>query len=299
MVTMEALICTQCGAILTPEPGGESATCQSCGTHYNKRQIRSLIEDAVLTRLLKNAETFYSLGDFKKSLELYKKIIDEFPERPEGWEKSLDIVTELWVDFSGNKICGYSIKGDVLSIRRYCKNLEQLSGDSSFSGKYRDSVYRRICSGELYVDGLFENLDDFSGFLTDEQISFIKEQAQKNAEAVNKLKLISELADLGAYQSAEMTVCTGYIGSMIACTRRIMNPDKVYSLSDGTTQKAKAVADGNDLATRLTEFRRKTKVCLHCGGTFKFRGPITSDGIFSFNGFFDKVCSVCGKPKDY
>jgi len=98
---MTVLQCDICGGKLIMQSGGMSK-CDACGLEYSQERLKELIqvikgsvaiEGAVETvigeaekeRLIKNAETNVSLGEYTKAVKLFQRVTEEYPDDYRGW----------------------------------------------------------------------------------------------------------------------------------------------------------------------------------------------------------------------
>ena len=101
MMETKALQCDICGGELEIVSGGQSAICKSCGMPHSIERVREKVQEVrgkvsvegpvmvsgikTKTDLLKNAETFIELKEYEKAKDIYQKLMDEYPEEPDGW----------------------------------------------------------------------------------------------------------------------------------------------------------------------------------------------------------------------
>ena len=83
---MTKLQCTACNGTLALDIRKEFATCEFCGTKYDKRVMRQMIEGGQgYDNLVKNAEVFLMLGEFERAHEIFTEITNKHPDRARGW----------------------------------------------------------------------------------------------------------------------------------------------------------------------------------------------------------------------
>lgn len=111
--------CTNCGGTLTVDASKEAAICDFCGSpyivekaiqNYNYYVTQNIKADNVNVtakgeaekeRLLHNAETYTGFKDYKKALEIYKQVTEDYPDDYRGWYGLIVIHTENFEYFFG------------------------------------------------------------------------------------------------------------------------------------------------------------------------------------------------------
>ena len=138
------MVCDICGGILSMDASGEFAVCENCGMWYPKERLQEKVQrakDSVeiatgnveLERLLKNAETFISLGKLGDEKKLYDTISKEYPGDIRGWWghftayiKAIEhthtwdlrsIFTELDYAWSAIKLCS-SLEDEYINLEK-------------------------------------------------------------------------------------------------------------------------------------------------------------------------------------
>lgn len=98
---VKKLVCDVCGGQIEMQSGGKGV-CTSCATPYSAEIIKDKIQeirgtvkidgpveivrgDAEKERLLKSAESHYSLGNYKESIELFSQVTEQYPDNFDGW----------------------------------------------------------------------------------------------------------------------------------------------------------------------------------------------------------------------
>ena len=103
---MAALTCDICGGNLAMNESGDFAVCESCGMKHTKervkikvQEIKGVVEvtkgDAEKTRLLENAKQLFDIKEYKKSLDIYQQITEDFPTDYFAWTQ-MAYVNLLW-----------------------------------------------------------------------------------------------------------------------------------------------------------------------------------------------------------
>lgn len=111
---MGKLVCEICGSSLMMN-ADNVAECESCGMKYTKEKVASMVKidgaveitkgEAEKERLLKNAETFVSLGKHREAEDLCKKITEEYPDDYYGWYlrfKNIVLAMDCNIDLYGH-----------------------------------------------------------------------------------------------------------------------------------------------------------------------------------------------------
>lgn len=126
---MALLKCNVCGGMLVIQPDGESAICESCGVKYTKEllqkkiieikghvQVTNPIEtyagDTEKLRLIKNAETFFQLGDYEESFKVFNQITQQYPDDYRGWMGILQCKLSTLRDYQ------YDERGKIYSVHK-------------------------------------------------------------------------------------------------------------------------------------------------------------------------------------
>lgn len=106
--------CENCSGMLTVDSSKKAAICPYCGTpyvvqdaiNYYSTHIENLHADVVNIQngeskqdLLKNAETFYRLGQFDRAKKAYEIVIERYPDEPQGWWGVYKATLHSFVDF--------------------------------------------------------------------------------------------------------------------------------------------------------------------------------------------------------
>lgn len=277
---MQAIKCELCGSNQLIKKDGYYQ-CEFCGTKYTLEEAKKLIVSGTVEvvtgnaekeRLLKNAETFLKVSNIRKAIETFSQVTENYPNAPEGYQGILTIMANygIGVEYTARDITGNFANDFKKTFNTY----KIISNTTDTFQIYSNTLFNNICNGNIII------LDSYglSGVLSESQISFISTTGKSNADAVNELNIIEEILDNPPLNSW----CKFYFGKSLYISYHSSSYDY-----DGSTSifKAKKIADNEALLKRLKEKYISENRCQHCGGTFK--------------GMFNKVCSKCGKTKDY
>lgn len=303
MSTFGALKCDFCNGGLIIDNSQEFAVCEYCGTKYMASTLRDKIQEikgtvniegAVETtigknekaRLLKNAETKLISEDIKGALYSYSEIIDKFPNDITAYEKVLNIMVNygqcLYYN-SSKPTPGYEmVYGELKLFREFINLYERYSKafvDAMPLEHYVDLFTDNIISGKIRTNFIPLDIPNerykkrYTLFNTE-----VYNAGKKNAAIINEIDLLPELLDCASrkvfYKNDDYKCDFYYNGYCIYVT-------------GGSTYSAisERKISTEQLNILLNNKRKERNLCQHCGGNFK--------------GLFSKICSKCGKAKDY
>lgn len=142
---MTELRCKNCGGTEIIMKDNGKFICSSCGVTYEKEQIdkmRVSVDGKVevdgiasLDKLLKNGNTYLSLGEYEKARKVFNQISREYPEDYRGWEGimkaslSMDVVPNLNVLNNLEKLAPVEIYSDIK--REYSAKLDKIHKENS------------------------------------------------------------------------------------------------------------------------------------------------------------------------
>lgn len=128
---MKQLKCEICGGTDIKKIEEGVFCCDSCGCKYTVEQAKSLLTEITGTvkidgpvqvegiqtveLILKNAETFVTLGDYEKAKRLYQELIDKYPQDYRGWWGIIQSGTR---DFSLLSTSTRDVSGEYSAIYR-------------------------------------------------------------------------------------------------------------------------------------------------------------------------------------
>ena len=280
---MQAIKCELCGSNEFTKVDG-LFQCNHCNTKYTLEEAKKLMVSGTVEvvkgnaekeRLLKNAETFLNLSHLDQAITAYSNITEQYPEAPEGWKGLLIIMANYGI--SSKYRIGYGTETFARNFIRIFNAYKTVSDTTDTIKTYGDALYKNICNGNITGFSDYD-IEKLSGILSDSQISFIVTTGKINAQMINDLKMIDELLDNPPLSC--------YCKFCFAKSMFISYYSNHYD-ADGSLGhfKSKKIIDNEDLITKIKNKRTTNNLCQYCGGEFK--------------GLFKKVCSNCGKPKDY
>lgn len=335
MKSMEALKCDFCGGSLIIDDSREFAKCEFCGTKYMAstlhakiQEIRGTVDvvpgDNTKFKIKKDIDTFIRLGDLPNAIRMMLKYTDTFPDDPDGYRiklnficsqgccpsyagltphhvKNIDDMKYHKNNFFGSKYVFSEFQENITKLNeltaeenrpQYAKKLVNLiiSGTSPFF--FSDYKFKAHEPGffqyrEKYVaDALQKIKNDLSNVLGDKIGLATFNKGVTNAQEYN---LVSSFDNQVTYFDGEKIRteyddCIFLLGNQIVSYREYRYFDSEYYYSSDTLPHIPDIKKLTALKKKAETFRNQ-KLCQHCGGAFK--------------GLFTKVCSKCGKPKDY
>lgn len=281
---IKKLICDVCGGQIEIQSGGKGM-CTSCGTPYsagiieNKiREIRGIVrvEGAIeitkgeteINRVLKTVENLINCNQYEKAMISVFKLLETFPDCLQGYLYYLQIMSlygKYLYKFSGEYKFSVDCDGVLKAIDDIYQTIAAMTPtELSKPDKYINDFCKRLRSGSLILVGFPLSIEDYKNT---EIIDVVKE----GIENAKKMNYIKRKKSINQY-----LFC---IGKSIC----INTWGDITSQDDGSYFK---LANNLDSAVRYEYEKRKAeKICVHCAGRFK--------------GLFKKVCTSCGKPKDY
>ncbi len=303
---MSALVCDICGGNLVMDASGEFAVCESCGMKHSKDRVKAKVREiqgtvkidgAVETvkgeaekkRLLNIIRMQVNVGNLEKALRICQKVNTEYPEEVEAYFNTLEIISQYGVcltDVHHQYLGG--IGSYIEDIGRIWVTMREaiysLTNDKErvckLSDKYFDNIINGVCLIKYYPKG------DFSEKIIIENLTkiFGVEKAKKLLEiGLSNAKIVNEIEKPLIEPKYAFPKVIFYIGKS-AYIREFDCYYEGYNKWFHNVPCADNQLLKQELAKTMGE-RRLLGVCRHCGGDFK--------------GIFNKVCSVCGKPKDY
>ena len=322
---MSALTCDICGGNLTMNGSGDFVVCESCGMKHTKERVKVKVQEvegvveitkgeAEKERLLKNAESFFALDKIVNAENIYHQLTNDYPDDYRGWmgllkcqcchsyaptcfEANRESVESGYQELFSNicstattiqKLNGFECQEVVLHINLFLENILK-------SPQYT-YAYVKIFKNK------FKELGEFKKHFSDKQEKVLAFDKIKNDfEASYKLKFQTydgvHKQSKVIYNNAFYRHNDNYSGRTIECLFCFENyigfrihetawePEVIVyfeasqKFEDIITEKIQ-----EEQQKTIIE-RKKHNVCQHCGGEFE--------------GVFKKVCSKCGKQKDY
>lgn len=270
-------ICTQCGATLTADDTKDCMICPYCNTPF------------IVEKAINNFHNTYNISN--STVNIYSKENDDFViragvlEKYNGSETKVTIPTT--VSFIGRdsfKDCyglAEVIVPEGVTAINYgafcnCKSLEKISLPDTLT-----TIESSAFSG-------CKNLREVS---LPDRLTTIGDSAFEGCENLREVSLPDSLQKLGTYAFSDCSnlekvrmpnnECICYNRS--TPNNNFFHCDKLYDVILPNVSWEKMLFGSAWLSQRGK--RRLQNLCPYCGGTFK--------------GVFTKICSKCGKPKDY
>lgn len=331
--------CTNCGAPLKVDNTKDAAICEFCGSAYivknaiqnykyyvtNNISANNVIisskGDIEKERLLSNAIKFVELGEYKKADELLLNIMNDYPGDYRGyWEYyrlnylEYNYTVEkyaqkaiylnplikkdyncLWISFTEKIIAKGLNYGDTI-IKKIIKN----KPINDIIGKFKEEIIsnlikqlesndftgiNQLCKGEDYlareIPAVFSHPRLTPVFQEGANTGDILRNTPILAKKLfrtndNQIKVESSYITLYGFDGYSVTICFALGNIVGVCYPERTAYDSAHCFFHLTP---------NTVFVPERIRRMKSNKCQFCGGTFK--------------GLFTKICSKCGKPKDY
>lgn len=270
-------ICTQCGATLTADDTKDCMICPYCNTPF------------IVEKAINNFHNTYNISN--STVNIYSKENDDFVIRAGVLEKYNGSETKVTIPTTVSFIGKYSfqdcyglaeviVSEGVTAINcgafRNCKSLKKISLPNTLT-----TIENSAFSG-------CENLREVS--LPDRLVA-IGGSAFSGCENLREVSLPDSLQKLGAGAFAD---CHNLEKIRMPTNNNAAQRTSFFPLIFEDCDKLYDVILPNASWENMLEgsawFKQREKrkqenLCQHCGGTFR--------------GVFTKICSRCGKPKDY
>lgn len=330
---MQAIKCELCGSNQLIKKDGYFQ-CEHCGTKYTLEEAKKLIVSGTVEfvignaekeRLLKNAETLLNLGETNKALNLYHEITHKYPNDYRGWFGLF--TTPIYRGLASSN--SFKLDDHINLLKHLTRSIE-LCEDKSKITDFFDFVIESY-GANLKTKYLLKK-DDLKVYNSNGQnidIPTIDNITQWLIYHTNKVRILINYEPFNIFIN---NLTSTYINS-VRSGNIIPSSSSIRSLSFSTPNKnfiewnnklniqfltplLKQIQCNNVFSTMnmktdsfniicerwiysnrvlikspiiLTkEFVYKTSnLCQHCGGEFELKS------------LFKKVCSKCGKPKDY
>lgn len=275
-------ICTQCGATLTADDTKDCMICPYCNTPF------------IVEKAINNFHNTYNISN--STVNIYSKENDDFVIRAGVLEKYNGSETKVTIPDTVRFIGKYSFQDcygltevivpeGVTAINqgafRNCKSLEKISLPDTLT---------------IIEDCAFNGCEKLREVSLPDSLTTIGAFAFSDCEILREISLPDSLQKLNSY---------AFSGCHNLEKIRMPNSECFYNTAQG-----KGYAQPQDMFEfcnklydvilpnanwenmlegsawfKQREKRRQENLCPYCGGTFR--------------GVFTKICSKCGKPKDY
>lgn len=305
---MRALTCDACGGnSLTMTDDGQFSVCDFCGTKHTLERIRVKVQEikgvveitkgnVEKERLLKNAETFFSLNERDKAYNIYCQITEDYPDEYRGWFGLLTYYCKYCTN-NPNRYYDYNSSSDLYNRICDCANATvTLTNDKAvfkatvkIIKEFFDSIAET--NPYYYVAAIIKGFDKLKAFKTsfadiNEEIKAYEKTKEKFDALTNEIKqqIFIKLWPSDAlfrpvakdYYCYCTFVLRDRIGLGFSMPYHDSNPEEIININGSLD----TIID-----TAVKNYRMNKLLCAHCGG--------------SFRGLFKQTCAQCGKPKDY
>lgn len=323
---MQKLVCDICGGAIVVQSGGKYGVCDACGANYTIDRMREITSGIKVSQTGTSddvqqwkalLDTYLSVFDWSAAESTVKKILEAVPSD----EYALDIYRKLqkWKDYvikdgvmleykgiDENLVIPYGVKvlrgiyknrygptfqkpgNKTLKIPETVTDIEVVIDIAQYKEIFIPSSVKNIAYDAFNINGGFK---DPYGY----RDNFIKIYLPKRFMSQKFLAYRYTFDFAISDGSKSFYEKQGYIIDVCDYPGHAHvnyeNEDFIFYDENETIDEVKArVAKEEEEAQKEFEknqrdFRIYEGVCQHCGGDFK--------------GIFNKVCSVCGKPKDY
>ncbi len=132
---MKSFVCDICGGALAMESNGQNAVCEYCGIKYPKERLQAIVQEirgtvkvegsvavegiGTKNKLLNNAETYLSLGQYDRAETTYRELTEKYPEEAGGWWGLYKLVAERFRE-------GHKSFTDMLAAEPYAVAAKRL-----------------------------------------------------------------------------------------------------------------------------------------------------------------------------
>ena len=204
--------CTNCGGTLTVDASKEAAICDFCGSpyivekaiqNYNYYVTQNIKADNVNVtakgeaekeRLLHNAETYTGFKDYKKALEIYKQVTEDYPDDYRGWYNLASIETDEFkkVDVSAQEFktyCEYMDRA-LMTAPSGKKEKFQQEWEAYLSNhwSFLEEKKKELCELQNIADELQSKIDELKNqinisneIISNNQVSYIPSSKHKKS----------------------------------------------------------------------------------------------------------------------
>lgn len=303
---MSALTCDICGGNLTMNESGEFAVCESCGMKHTKERVKVKVQEVKGTvkidgpvetvkgeteknRLKSNIRMFLKLNDLEQAEDLCCEVTKEYPEDVEGWCLRLEIldndiqaIHKYFENYSSNNNALILVGRAVRVFKKIMLLKDNCAEEELLLTKILDLV--SVNAPRAYIELFENNVEDIRALFKDRfnEINYykdLKDKINNNQKIKNKLKRKIDVK----HQLQLDGKCEFLFRNIIHWSVYVPyeNDERYEFILDESIEEMLKECEKQI----QQEKRKKVGNCQHCGASFK--------------GIFNKVCSKCGKPKDY
>lgn len=322
---MQAIKCELCGSNEFTKVEG-LFQCNHCNTKYTLEEAKKLMVSGTVEvvtgnaekeRLLKNAETFIALEKVEEAESIFFKLTKEYPNDYRGWvglfkcqclhnfaddtpfntkRAYIEFVSKYHQYFFGicdiattiQKLNDSMDEEIVAHISMYLENIFNIPKHTGVYFEFFRSNFDKLGKLKKYFLEKYEKVQYFDK---------IRSDFEKLTSRILKFQIFDDISRESKiiYHSTDYKRTANYSDRIIECLFYYENYigfhihatpweelEKIVIFE--TNHKLENII--NDKIEEQQQINRmNADVCLYCGGVFK--------------GIFKKVCSNCGKPKDY
>lgn len=323
-------VCSYCGTKYTLEDAKKMLV---------SGEVEIIKGDAEKERLLKNAMSFIKISEFERARSTYAEVVEEFPEDYRGWWGLFSLQFRIYYEtgvFSPYNIDAKHLQNvkklcddpQIVSslfdeiIADYGVGLRLARVPSTIS--YYDADLRNYNSEEIkcidsFTYWLIYESASILGDVSENFVEFVKNLANLFAQSVKDGDVFPYISSsnfsitdpVPFYEGtwtcnlsktpAVVKLIAGKMGCKFSVDNFFSDADKTYAFSKGI-RKVSGIRSFEFMIGRWVYSRQCGYIlldkelhdkdlymtdgrCFYCGGEFQ--------------GLFKKVCSVCGKPKNY
>ena len=252
-------ICTQCGATLTADDTKDCMICPYCNTPF------------IVEKAINNFHNTYNISN--STVNIYSKENDDFViragvlEKYNGSETKVTIPTTVsFIGYRSFKDC-YGLTEVIVS-----EGVTDINGEAFYSCKSLKKI------------SLPDTLTTIGG------AAFADCENLREISLPDSLQKLSSYAFSGCHNLEKIRMPNSECFYNTAQGKGYAPPHNAFEFCNKLYDVILPNANWENMLEgsawfKQREKRKQEKLCQHCGGTFR--------------GVFTKICSKCGKPKDY
>ncbi len=322
---MKAIKCELCGSNQLIKKDGYYQ-CEHCCTKYTLEEAKKLIVSGTVevvdgenkkAKLKKDINTYIQINNFVKAIKIMTEYTDIFPEDPDGYKMKLDFIcdhgccpsfchlTEKHFINDGAMVRSILYDSEYI-FKEFNYNLDiltkltKIDNRSYYASRLLSTIksgstkfhlqhfWHNSCNPQSNINPVYKSVyenqalskikDILINGLGDQYGTMAFDEGIKNATEYNKVSKFDDNT------GKTFKNCIFLLGNQIISLQELGFYDKEYGYKNDTLNHIPNIKKLKEIA-QLSMNRQKSNLCQHCGGEFK--------------GIFSKVCSKCGKPKDY
>lgn len=321
---MTALVCDICGGRIEMQSGGTKGICESCGMSYSADRLKEIYSGmkVSITGTKEDVEQWKKLlqiylekCDFISAEQIVKKILEFSPTDQQAIEIYNSIDELKYYEVKNGVLTGYHGVNPSISLPMGIKGI----APGTFSGhkKGRSRVENIVLPNSVtkIEESAFESCWDLKSITIPYSVTQIGQAAFSSCYNLTEVIFSANITEISAscfhncnhLQSITIPASTKKIGqyAFAGCTslKKIIIPVSVDLIEDGAFSGCSSLSEvtllnqntqliGSEIfegtvygKNQQYAYNMHRGLCRYCGG--------------SFQGIFNKVCSKCGKRKDY